>query len=46
MSEQMEICYYCPRCGELLELDPDGGYCTNCDTYYDKFDLEIEGTEE
>lgn len=25
----------CPRCGEDLELDPDGGWCNECGQYWD-----------
>jgi endogenous inhibitor of DNA gyrase (YacG/DUF329 family) len=33
----------CPRCGEDLELDPDGGWCPKCETYWDNVDLDDTG---
>ena len=36
----------CPKCGSKLELDPDGGYCPECDEYWDERDLEEKLKEE
>lgn len=29
----------CPRCGEEMRLDPDGGYCPICEEYWHMNDL-------
>jgi rubrerythrin len=36
----------CPRCGHLLDMDPDGGYCPNCDDYWPIADLAEHEEEE
>jgi len=36
----------CPRCGRLLELDPDGGWCDSCGDYWDIYDLNEVAQEE
>lgn len=33
---------YCRKCGESLQLDPDGGWCASCEDYWDNVDLENE----
>jgi transposase len=32
----------CPRCGHELELDPDGGWCSHCQEYWDNVDLDAD----
>ena len=30
----------CPACGLDLDMDPDGGWCERCKSYWDMVDLE------
>lgn len=36
----------CPKCGEELELDPDGGWCDECHEYWDLGNLKEHQEEE
>ncbi len=36
----------CPKCGAVLELDPDGGWCPECEEYWDNVDLDLEDDED
>jgi hypothetical protein len=38
----MMITMNCPGCGSLLEVDDDGGYCDECDSWYELDDFEDE----
>jgi len=36
----------CPKCGNELELDPDGGWCPKCKDYWDKHELKEKWKED
>jgi len=35
----------CPKCGRILEMDPDGGWCRFCEEYF-PMDILLERMEE
>lgn len=36
----------CQKCGTILELDPDGGWCPKCEEYWDKSDIRDHEMED
>jgi hypothetical protein len=42
MRSKMMSTINCPGCGSLLEVDDDGGYCEECDNWYELADFEDE----
>jgi hypothetical protein len=38
----MSKLFTCPKCASELEIDPDGGWCSDCQIYWDNADLQEE----